>query len=63
MNKILKTILFFVVPAFLAFYFFSNAQSAFADAHHLYSLYCWLGWICTVYVAGVIFYAYYKKVK
>lgn len=61
--KILKTILFFALPAFLAFFFFSSAQSAFADAHGLYSLYCWLGWACTTWVLFLVANAYLKIFK
>lgn len=49
----MKTFFFcLVIPAFLAAYFFSFCNGAFADAHHLHNLYVTLGWVFTVWVAG-----------
>lgn len=59
----MKFVLLFVLPALLAFYFFASAQSAFADAHGLYNVYCVAGWTLSAFVAAVAIYYFAKLYK
>lgn len=55
--------LLLVIPAFIAAFLFMSAQSAFADAHHLYNVYVIGGWICAAWVVGFIAYRFYLASK
>jgi hypothetical protein len=56
-------ILAVVIPAFIALFAFDFATGAFADKHHLYALYCTVGWVSTAWVIGFLGYRFSKTKK